>query len=133
LIVVALAVTDLPISANFLRFKPDRPIKIPIQYINEEDSPGLKRGGYVNIIKRDIMCISSTNSLPASLEADLTNLNVGDKLDGTVIRWPENITPVARYHKPGMPGLSKEEVLVATIHGRRSLTRGEDGEEIGEE
>jgi large subunit ribosomal protein L25 len=105
-----------------LRFKPERPIKIPIKYINEEDSPGLKKGGYINVIKREISCTSTTNSLPLVLEADLTGLHVGDKLDGSVIKWPDHITPV---------GLEKEEVLVATIHGKRNLERGagEEGEE----
>ena len=116
-------VNEAIISANYLRFKPDRPIKIPVKYINEEDSPGLKKGGYVNVIKRDITCTTTANELPLAIEADLTGMNVGDKISGAAIKWPENISPV---------GEAPEEVLVATIHGKRNLKREGAGEGEGE-
>ena len=50
-------------------------------------------------------------------------MNVGDKISGAAIKWPENISPV---------GEAPEEVLVATIHGKRNLKREGAGEGEGE-
>jgi large subunit ribosomal protein L25 len=103
-------VTDTPLSVNFMRYKPGCKISIPITYLNEEGSPGLKRGGYINHIHHELECICETDQLPTSLQIDVNGLHVGDKIRLESIKFPVGVRPV-------IPAGS----LVSKIAGRRGL------------
>ncbi|CAI5731250.1 unnamed protein product [Peronospora destructor] len=103
-------VTDVPIAVNFLRYKPGRTASIPITYLNEEGSPGLKRGGYINHIYHALDCTIFTDNIPATLQIDVNGLHVGDKVYLESIKFPEGVTA-------NIP----EGSLVAKIAGRRGL------------
>uniref|UniRef100_A0AAV1UHP5 50S ribosomal protein L25 n=1 Tax=Peronospora matthiolae TaxID=2874970 RepID=A0AAV1UHP5_9STRA len=70
-------VTDVPLAVNFLRYKPGRVVSIPITYLNEEGSPGLKRGGFINHIYHALECTVSTDDVPTTLQIDVNGLHVG--------------------------------------------------------
>jgi large subunit ribosomal protein L25 len=103
-------VTDVPVAVNFLRFKPGRTVSIPITYLNEEGSPGLKRGGYINHIHHALECTIFTDEIPTTLQVDVNGLHVGDKVHLEGIKFPEGVVP-------NVP----EGSLVAKIAGRRGL------------
>ncbi|GAB9471618.1 Ribosomal protein l25, ctc-form [Globisporangium polare] len=103
-------VTDAPIAVNFMRFKPGRTLTIPITYLNEEGSPGLKRGGYINHIHHELECTIYTDAIPATLQIDVNGLHVGDKIYLDAIEFPEGIVPA-------IPAGS----MVSKIAGRRGL------------
>ncbi|OWZ15166.1 Ribosomal protein L25, Ctc-form [Phytophthora megakarya] len=103
-------VTDAPMAVNFLRFKPGRAVSIPITYLNEESSPGLKRGGFINHIYHSLDCTSFTDEIPKTLQIDVNGLHVGDKVYLEAIKFPEGVVP-------NVP----EGSLVAKIAGRRGL------------
>ncbi|GMF10665.1 unnamed protein product [Phytophthora lilii] len=103
-------VTDVPVAVNFLRFKPGRTVTIPITYLNEEGSPGLKRGGFINHIHHSLECRIFTDDVPATLQVDVNGLHVGDKVYLEAIKFPEGIVPTV-----------PEGSLVAKIAGRRGL------------
>ena len=74
--------SDQPIHVDFLRLAPDSKITldIPTRFINEETSPGLKRGGVLNVNRRTVQLNCPANNIPEELVFDLTGLEIGDTI-----------------------------------------------------
>jgi len=74
-------VLNKPYCINYMRYYPGRNLKIPIRYINQEESPGLKRGGYIIPINRHLECtVEDGVPIPESIDLDCTGVRVKDKL-----------------------------------------------------
>ena len=88
-------VTDEPIHVDFLRMVAGRKIvlEIPVRFINNEQSPGLKRGGVLNIVRRKVELKCPTESIPNELVVDLDGLDIGSSIKISAIKLPENVTP----------------------------------------
>ena len=88
-------VTDEPIHVDFLRMVAGRRIalEIPVRFINQEKSPGLKRGGVLNIVRRKVELKCPTESIPRELIVDLDGLDIGASIKISAINLPENVTP----------------------------------------
>ena len=88
-------VTDEPIHVDFLRMVAGRKIEleIPVKFINNEQSPGLKRGGVLNIVRRKVELKCPTESIPKELVVDLEGLDIGACIKISAINLPENVTP----------------------------------------
>ncbi len=84
-------VMDFPIHIDFLRLSKDSKIEVdvPVHFLNEEASPGLKRGGVLNIVHHEIPLICSAESIPETIEIDLTGLDIGDAIHIDDIKLPE--------------------------------------------
>ena len=89
------AVSDEPIHIDFLRILKDAKIilEIPVKFINHELSPGLKRGGVLNIVRRKVELRCPTENIPEELTVDLNGLDIGSSIKISSINLPENITP----------------------------------------
>tara|TARA_Y100001954_G_C15642660_1_gene518466 strand:- start:262 stop:909 length:648 start_codon:yes stop_codon:yes gene_type:complete len=88
-------VTDEPIHVDFLRMVKGRKIvlEIPVRFINHEQSPGLKRGGVLNIVRRKVELKCPTESIPKELVVDLDGLDIGSSIKISAIKLPENVKP----------------------------------------
>ena len=88
-------VTDEPIHLDFLRIVKGAKVilEIPVKFINHELSPGLKRGGVLNIVRRKIELRCPTENIPTELVVDLNNLDIGASIKISFINLPENVTP----------------------------------------
>ncbi len=88
-------VTDEPIHVDFLRMVAGRKIilEIPVKFINSEKSPGLKRGGVLNIVRRKVELKCPTESIPKELVVDLDGLDIGASVKISAIQLPENVSP----------------------------------------
>ena len=88
-------VTDEPIHVDFLRMVAGRKIvlEIPVRFINNDQSPGLKRGGVLNIVRRKVELKCPTESIPEELVVDLEGLDIGSSIKISSINLPENVTP----------------------------------------
>ena len=88
-------VTDEPIHVDFLRMVSGRKIilEIPVKFINNELSPGLKRGGVLNIVRRKVELKCPTESIPKELVVDLEGLDIGSSIKISAIKLPENVLP----------------------------------------
>ena len=75
-------VTDEPIHLDFLRIVKGAKVilEIPVKFINHELSPGLKRGGVLNIVRRKVELRCPTENIPTELVVDLNNLEIGDEV-----------------------------------------------------
>jgi len=87
--------TDDPIHIDFLRILKGAKIiiEIPVRFINNEKSPGLKRGGVLNIVRRKIELKCATENVPNELVVDLEGLEIGTSIKISSISLPENVTP----------------------------------------
>ena len=88
-------VSDNPIHLDFIRIVKGAKIilNIPVKFINNEKSPGLKRGGVLNIVRRQVELKCPTENIPTELVVDLDNLDIGASIKISSIKLPENVTP----------------------------------------
>jgi len=88
-------ISDDPIHIDFLRIVKGARIilEIPVKFINDELSPGLKRGGVLNIVRRKVELKCPTENIPTELIVDLEGLDIGSSIKISSIKLPENVTP----------------------------------------
>ena len=91
-------VSELPIHADFQRLVAGSRIRlfIPVHFNNHGDSPGLKRGGVLNIVRHEIEFFCPSEKIPQFIEADLAGMDIGDSLHISAIKVPEGLVPVIR-------------------------------------
>ena len=89
------AVSDEPIHIDFLRIVKGSKIilEIPVKFINHDLSPGLKRGGVLNIVRRKVELKCPTENIPTELIVDLNGLDIGSSIKISFIQLTENVTP----------------------------------------
>jgi len=88
-------ISDEPIHIDFLRVIKGAKIvlEIPVKFINNEKSPGLKRGGVLNIVRRKVELKCPTENIPTELIVDLDGVDIGESFKISSINLPENVTP----------------------------------------
>ena len=88
-------VTDEPIHFDLMRIVKGGKIilEIPVKFINNELSPGLKRGGVLNIVRRKVELRCPAENIPTELVVDLDGLDIGTSIKISSINLPENVTP----------------------------------------
>ena len=88
-------ITDEPTHIDFLRIVQGAKIilEIPVKFINEENSPGLKRGGVLNIVRRKVELRCPAENIPTELTVDLEGLDIGSSIKISSIKLPENVSP----------------------------------------
>ena len=84
-------VTSRPIHVDFLRIGAHSQVNVnvPVAFLNEEASPGLKRGGVLNVVRHDLELICDAASIPDQIEIDLTGLDIGDSVHISAIDLPK--------------------------------------------
>jgi len=88
-------VTDKPVHIDFLRIRKDSivTVEIPVKFENESVSPGLKRGGVLNIVRNAVEVVCKANEIPEHLVADLSGLQIGDSMHISAVALPKGVTP----------------------------------------
>ena len=89
-------ITDEPIHIDFLRIVKGATVvlEIPVKFINNDKSLGLKRGGVLNIVRRKVELKCPAANIPTELVVDLDNLDIGASIKISSINLPENVFPV---------------------------------------
>ena len=87
--------TDEPIHLDFLRVVPGVKIRIevPVEFINHEKSPGLKRGGVLNIVRRKVELKCPSEKIPAKLTIDLDGVDIGESFKISSIKLDSEVSP----------------------------------------
>jgi len=116
-------VRDFVMHVDFLRLAKDAEVtvEVSVAFVNEEESPGLKRGGVMNIVRHTIEVVCPADAIPESLEADLTGLEIGDSFHISSIELPENVRPT----------ITDRDFTIVTIAG--AVASDVDEEEVEEE
>lgn len=86
-------VTDRPVHMDFLRVRKDSKIHVavPVHFLNENQCPGLKQGGILNIVLYDLDVTCAAGSIPAELTVDLTGLEIGAIIHTDVLQLPKGV------------------------------------------
>ncbi len=122
-------VRDFVLHVDFLRVgaKTSLTIEVPVRFINEEESPGLKRGAVLNIVRHTVEIVCLASAIPESFEIDLTDTEVGDSLNISMVTLPEGAAPT----------ITDRDFTIATIAAPSALrsekTDEEEEAEEGEE
>ena len=87
--------TERPMHVDFMRVTPGSTvtIEVPVQFINEGQSPGIRRGGALNVVRHRISLIVPVDNIPEKIVADLTGLEINDSLHISKITLPEGVRP----------------------------------------
>ncbi len=115
-------VKDLPTHADFLRLSERSRVelRIPVHFVNHADSPGLKRGGVLTVVRSDVELKVVASNIPDELVADLTGLDVNDVIRISDIKLPEGASPV----------ITDRDFMIANISAPTALrAEGAEGEE----
>lgn len=89
---------DRPVHVDFQRLGKGSVIRVavPVHFVNQEASPGIKRGGTLNIVRHTIDFFCPAEQIPESITADLTGLEINDSLHISAVKLPEGVKPVIR-------------------------------------
>lgn len=110
-------VRDTLVHVDFLRVSASSKltVEVPVHFLNQEASPGLKRGGVLNIVRHEVELEVSPDAIPEYLEVDLTGAEIGDSIHISAVKLPEGARPVTR----------DRDFTVATIAGSAASTSEE--------
>lgn len=88
-------VRDFPVHVDFLRIGKDSvvTVQIPVHFVNEEKSVGIKRGGVLNIVRHDIEATVPASAIPDRIEVDLAGTDLGDSIHISAVTLPEGVKP----------------------------------------
>ena len=100
-------VTDKLIHFDFLRVQNDTKVtvEVPVEFLNQETCPGLKKGGVLNLVRREVELSCNANNIPDKLQFDLINSDIGDSIKISNIELPEGVTPT----------ITDRDFVVATV------------------
>ena len=84
-------VSSRPIHVDFLRIGEHSQVhvNVPVRFDNEEDSPGLKRGGVLNVVQHELELVCDASHIPDEIHIDLTGLDIGDSIHISDVKLPE--------------------------------------------
>ena len=99
--------TDRPVHIDFQRVGAATRIRVavPIRVINEGQSPGLKLGGVLNLVRHELEVFCRADSIPPLIEVNLEGLSIGDSVHISAVKLPEGVQPV----------VSGEDLTLVTI------------------
>lgn len=105
--------TDLPRHIDFINIKDKKEVKVyvPVNFIGKEKAPGLKRGGFLNILKRKIQLYVDPMNIPASIDVYVDTMHIGSKIKINDIKLPDNVKVV-----------DKTNFNIVTVTGRGKST-----------
>jgi large subunit ribosomal protein L25 len=117
-------VKDLPTHVDLMRLHRDSRVNlmIPVEFINEDTSVGLKRGGTLTTVRPEVELMVTAGNIPASIIVDLENMDIGDIAHISDIEMPEGSRPI----------ITDRDFVIANITEPSSL-KAEDEDEAGEE
>ncbi|MGJ0238338.1 50S ribosomal protein L25/general stress protein Ctc [uncultured Novosphingobium sp.] len=115
-------VNDRPLHVDFLRLARNATVhvNVPVVFANEEASPGLKKGGVLNVVRHDLELVCDANSIPDQIEVDVTGTEVGDSIHISAVKLPKGVESA----------ISDRDFTIATIVAPSALLSAE-GEEEG--
>ena len=129
-------ISDEPIHVDFLRVVPGVKIRIevPVQFINHEKSPGLKRGGVLNIVRRKVELRCPSEKIPENLVIDLDGVEIGESFKISSINLETDVTPTIKGRDFVIATLAAPTVMKEPEKpAEAEAAEGEAGEEAAAE
>lgn len=112
-------VSDRPLHVDFLRLAKDATVEVsvPVLFVNEEASPGLKRGGVLNVVRHDLELVCDADKIPDDIQIDVAGLDIGDSIHISSVTLPSG----------SVSAITDRDFTIATIVAPSGL-RSEEGD-----
>ncbi len=116
-------VTDRPLHVDFLRLSKDSKIQVavPVIFINEEASPGLTKGGVLNVVRHELELVCESDKIPDDITIDVTGKDIGDSIHISEVTLPAGTESA----------ITDRDFTIATLVAPSALKRSE-GSDAGE-
>jgi large subunit ribosomal protein L25 len=113
-------VTDKPMHVDLYRVDADQMIEVEVavRFTNEEEAPGLKRGGVLNIVRHEVLLLCPAGSIPEFVEVDLSEYDIGDSAHISSVKLPEGVTSA----------ITDRDFTIVTLVGSRAAISEADEE-----
>ena len=120
-------ITDDPMHVDFLRIVKGSKIilEIPVKFINNEKSPGLKRGGVLNIVRRKVELKCPTENIPNEIIVDLDNTEIGTSVKISSVKLPENVVPTITDRDFVIATVAAPSIVVEPVKAEETTAEGE--------
>ncbi len=117
-------VKDRPLHVDFMRLNKDSTVEVavPVLFINEEASPGLKRGGVLNVVRHELELICEADKIPDDIQIDVTGYDVGDAIHISAVTLPAG----------SKSAITDRDFTIATIVAPSALKSSDGGTAAGE-
>lgn len=127
-------VTDVPMHVDFLRFDASRKItaEVPVSFVNESESPGLRGGGVLNVVRFEVEVSCTADNIPQEFEVDLTGLEVGDSIHASMIKLPDGVEFTITDRDFTVATIAAPTIVEEPVEDEEGL-EGEEGLEEGAE
>jgi large subunit ribosomal protein L25 len=138
-------VTDRPIHVDFMRFSAATRLNIDVQVVfeNQEESPGIKRGGVLNVVRHTVEMRCKPDGIPEKLTVDLTGLEIGNSVHISSIELPEDVELIIADRDFTIATIAAPTLLAETeeeegeegeaVEGEEGVAEGEEAAAEGEE
>ncbi|WP_370254958.1 50S ribosomal protein L25/general stress protein Ctc [Nioella sp.] len=116
-------VKDLPTHVDFMRLRRTSRVNlfIPVEFVNEQAAPGIKKGGVLTVVRAEVELRVTAGDIPEKITVDLTGLNIGDVVTISSVTLPEGARPTI-----------DRDFVIANIAAPSGLARGGDDAEEAE-
>jgi large subunit ribosomal protein L25 len=115
-------VSDRPTHVDFLRLSRDAKIQVavPVVFVNEEESPGLKKGGVLNVVRHELDLVCESDKIPDEIRLDVTGLDIGDSIHISHVSLPAG----------SLSAITDRDFTIATVVAPSAMKRetAEEGE-----
>jgi len=127
-------ISDEPTHIDFLRVVPGVKIRIevPVQFINHETSPGLKRGGVLNIVRRKVELKCPSEKIPEAIIIDLDGIEIGESFKISSVKLEEGVAPTILGRDFVIATLAAPTVMKEPEKPAEAAAEGADSTENGE-
>jgi len=136
-------VKTMPQHVDFLRVSADTKItvEVTVHFLNEDESPGLKRGGVLNIVRHEVEVLCGIDNIPQGFDLDLTGLDIGDSIHASALALPAGVEltisdrdfTIATIAAPTVVAEEEAEAeAAAAAVGEEGAAEGEEGAAEGE-
>ena len=119
-------VSGQPLHVDFLRVSADAKVhvKVAVHFNNQDKSPGLKRGGVLNIVAHELEIIAPASDIPSELVVDLSGLDIGTSIHLSALKLPAGVT-VVTHEKDATIATIASPTVSANVEAAATETTGE--------
>lgn len=113
-------VKDLPTHVDFMRLRRTSKVSlyIPVEFLNEETAPGIKKGGVLTVVRPEVELVVTAGDIPEKIEVDLSGLSIGDIVHISDVTLPEGAKPTI-----------DRDFVIANISAPSGLAASDDDED----
>jgi len=128
-------ISDEPIHIDFMRIVKGSTLtlEIPVKFINADKSPGLKKGGVLNTVRRKVELKCPAENIPDEIVVDLDNSEIGTSIKISSVTLPENVTPTITDRDFVVATVVSPSIVIEPVKAEEGAVEGEAATETTEE